>query len=298
MKQILKSYLEHICGAEHVFEDFPLAGQTTFKIGGKAKFFVAVQSKEILFKLISALKYIEEKYFVIGNGSNLLVSDKGYDGVVIKLGFAEIIENGQFVYADAGVILSRVTAFARSHELGGLEWTVGIPATVGGATYMNAGAHGHQISDSIVCVDVLIDDEFKTIESTQLKFDYRKSIFQKNKNWIILGAYFYFKKEKKQTIERKESEYKKKRINHPIEPSAGSTFKKPHEEFYVGKVIDELGLKGKEIGGAQISKKHAGFIVNKGGATCHDVEKLISLVRKEVYKIHGVKLKLEYEKLK
>jgi len=297
MKQILKTYLEHICGVENVFEDLPLSQKTTFKIGGPAKFFVVAQSKEILFKLISALKYIEEKFFIIGNGSNLLVNDKGYDGVVVRLGFNEVIDNGPFIYADAGVHLAKVAAFAKGKELTGLEWTVGIPATIGGATYMNAGAHGMQMADTIVCVDVIIDGELKTLMNTQLKFAYRKSIFQKKKNWIILGVYFYLKKDKKTSIEKREKEFKKKRAHHPIEPSAGSTFKRPTEDFYVGKAIDELGMKGLKIGAAQISEKHAGFIVNKGSATCRDVDKLIKQIRSEILREHNIKLKLEYERI-
>jgi len=298
MNQILKTYLEHICGSENVFENLPLSQKTTFKIGGSAKFFVVARSKEILFKLISALRYIEEKFFIIGNGSNLLVSDKGYDGVVVKLGSAEIIDNGPFVYVDAGVSLAKVMAFARDKELTGLEWSVGIPATVGGAVYMNAGAHGSAMSDTVVCVDILIDGQLKTLQSTQLKFSYRKSIFQKQKDWIILGAYFHLKKDKISSITKREKEYKTKRAGQPIEPSAGSTFKRPANDFFVGKVVEELGLKGRQIGNAQISDKHAGFIVNKGGATAKDVDRLISTIRKRVFEKHGVRLKLEYERVK
>ena len=297
MNTILNSYLQHLCGAENVFQNVPLSTKTTFRIGGAAKFFVTVRTKETLVKLVSALNFIEEKFFIIGNGSNVLAPDEGYDGVVIKCAFADIVQNGNFVYADAGVSLGRLCAYAREHGLGGLEWACAIPATVGGAVYMNAGAHGGSVADSCVCVDVFVGD-VKTITADKLGFSYRTSIFQRRKKWIITGAYFYLKQDKLEEIAKREDDFRRLRASRlPTQPSAGSTFRRPFDDFYVGKVVEELGLKGKKEGGAQISDKHAGVIVNAGGATKADVMKLVNLVKKKVRDKHGVNLKLEYEEL-
>lgn len=299
MEQILNSYLEYLCGKDNISRSEPLFRHTTFKIGGKAKFFVRVDSKPIMLKLLSALDYIEEPYFIIGNGSNILAPDRGFDGVVIKPTFNQILENGNFIYADAGASLSAVLAFAKKRGLGGLEWAAGIPATVGGAVYMNAGAYGCQMSDVTMSVDILYKGQVINMESSKLKFDYRTSIFHSKRDWAILGAYFYLTPRPEAEIERLMREnIKKRRTKQPIEPSAGSSFKRPRPDFYVGAAIEEIGLKGKQIGGARISEKHAGFIVNMGGAKCADVLKLSRLIQKEVYTRYGEKLELEYERPK
>jgi len=301
MQKILKSYLEHLCGQENVPENIPLATKTTFRIGGPAKLFVLVKSKEVLLRLVSALVFIEEPYFIIGLGSNVLASDSGFDGVVIRLNFQEILNNGEFVYADAGVTTKKLCSFAKTSEFGGLEFASAIPATIGGAIYMNAGAHGQSMSDVCVCVDVLVIENntprIETIEATRLKLGYRTSIFHKKKNWIIVGAYFALKPSTKEEIEKKEKEYRQARINQPTEPNAGSTFKRPSQDFYVGKVVEELGLKGKSVGGAQISAKHAGFIINTGNATSGDVMALVKFIQTQVYRKHKVRLSLEYQLL-
>jgi len=295
MKQVLKNYLEHLCGEEFVFMDFPLSELTSFKIGGPAKFFVSVQSKAVLIRLLSALHFIEEKNFIIGGGTKVLASDKGYDGVVIKLDFAEILDNGTFVYADAGAKFQDVLEFAKDKELSGLEWAAGLPGTVGGAIFMNAGAYGKEISDVVVCVDVLVNGNVVNMDATQLCFSHRTSIFQKNK-WVVLGAYFYLEHGKKSAIQKKQNETFKKRISSQpyFTPSAGSTFRRPRPDFFVGTAIQELGLQGLCIGGAQVSTKHAGFIVNNGGATAQDVKKIIEQIKKEVYKKYKERLRPEY----
>jgi len=301
MQQILKTYLEHLCGKENVKENFSLANATTFRIGGPAKFFVTVTRKDILVRLISTLVFIEEQYFIIGLGANILASDKGYNGTVIKLGFAEIVHNANFVYADAGITTKKLSHFVKNNNLSGLEFTASIPATVGGAVFMNAGAFGSQISDICVCVDVLTTDDntaqIQTLESTKLEFDYRTSIFQKKSNWIIVGAYFSLKQSTKENIANLEREYRQKRKHHPKEPNAGSTFKRPSPDFFVGKALDELGLKGYRIGDAQISPMHAGFIINKGNATSTEVLELIEFIRTQIYTKHKLTLELEYKLL-
>lgn len=299
MEKVLKSYLEYICGASNVAENVPLSTKTTFRIGGPARFFVTVPTKESLVRLISTLKYIDQKYFIIGAGANLLASDDGYDGIIIKLGFNQIIDNDCFIYADAGANLKQICNFARDHSLTGLEWACGIPGTVGGAVYMNAGAHGGQISDTAAIVDVLIDGEIKSFDNKQLHFAHRKSIFHSKPNWIILGTYFQLHKANKQQIAALESEFLlRRRQTQPNEPSAGSVFKRPKENLIPAKAIDELNLKGTQIGGAMVSPKHAGFIVNTGSATSKDVQKLIKHIRKKIYDKHKIKLETEIKILK
>lgn len=300
MEQVLKSYLEYICGKENVGENVVLSSKTTFKIGGPARWFVTVPTKEALMRLISTLNYIEQKWFVIGTGANILASDNGYDGVIIRLGFRDIIDNGCFVYADAGAALKRLCNFAREQSLSGLEFASGIPGTVGGALFMNAGAHGGQISDVVAMADVLVDGEVKTLNALELSFKYRHSIFHKKPGWIILGAYFFLKKcADKTEIAAKEQMLASVRMqSQPTEPSAGSVFKRPSPDFAVGKAIDELGLKGTRIGGARISDKHAGFIINTGNATCKDVLALIKLVRRKIKQKHDLYLQTEIQILK
>jgi UDP-N-acetylmuramate dehydrogenase len=298
MEAILKSYLEHICGKDGVRENEPMSQRTSFKIGGEARFFVVVPTKEALARLISTLRYIDYPFYMVGNGTNLLVSDRGFDGVVIKAGFSEILENSCFIYADAGVSLKKVAGRARSIGLTGLEWSVGIPATVGGAVFMNAGAHGGQMSDVVAMVDVLRDGEIVTLDSRQLKFSYRKSVFHKRRDWIILGAYFYLERGERTLIEEREKNFLgARKSTQPTEPSAGSVFTRPKPDFAVGKVVDELGLKGVCVGSAKVSEKHAGFIVNVGGATARDVLSLMKLVRGKVYEKCGVRLKSEIQVL-
>ena len=291
--RVLKSYIEYLCGTENVECGVLLSTKTTFRIGGPAKFFVTVPDKEKLVKLISALNFIEEPYFIIGAGANVLASDDGFDGVVIKLGFDEIVDNGAFIYADAGASLGKVVHFARDKGLSGLEWAVGIPGTVGGAVCMNAGAHGGEMRDVVTMVDVLRDGKVETLDATKLDFGYRCSVFQNNRNWVVLGAYLYLKSGCPVEISKRMLDILEKRKGQPKEPNAGSIFKKPSDDFYVGKVVEQLGLKGYKIGGAQISKKHAGVIVNTGRARATDVVKLIEIIKEKVKEKYGVLLEEE-----
>jgi len=300
MEQVLKSYLEYICRKENVAENVLLSTKTTFGIGGPARWFVTAPTKEALMRLISTLNYIEQRWFIIGAGANVLAHDDGYNGVVIRLGFKDIIDNGCFIYADAGASLKRLCAFAREQSLSGLEFATGIPGTVGGAVFMNAGAHGGQISDVVAMADVLIDDEVKTLDARELSFKYRHSVFHKKPTWIILGAYFFLKKcsDRKEIAETEQKFLATRLQSQPSGPSAGSVFKRPSPNFAVGKAIDELGLKGTQIGGARISDKHAGFIVNAGGATYADVLALIKLIRRQVKQKHDLYLQTEIQILK
>ena len=300
MDQVLKSYLEHTVGAANVHENVPLSTKTTLRIGGNARFYVEVQSKEALVRLVGALKYIDHPYFIIGLGANLLCADEGYRGVVIRLMFKEIIDNQCFIYADAGATLKSVCNFARDRNLSGLEWAIGIPATIGGAVFMNAGAHGGEISNVVAMVDVITNDgKIKTLDHKQLKFAHRKSVFHTKPDWVILGAYFYLTPDTLENITARQNAFvQKRKSTQPTEPNAGSTFRRPTPDFAVGRAIDELGLKGKTIGGAKISEKHAGFIVNAGGATAADVIALINLVKREVFKKYNVRLTPEIRMLR
>jgi len=300
MDQILKSYLEYICGKENVQEFVALSTKTTFRIGGPARWFVTVPTKEALVRLVSALNFIEQPWFVIGAGANVLAADKGYDGVCLRLGFSEIADNGCFIYADAGASLRKLSNFAREHGLSGLEFAAGIPGTVGGAVFMNAGAHGGEMAGVVAMADVLIGGEIKSLDVRELRFGHRDSIFRRRRDWIILGAYFFLKNHKTtDEIAATEAMFAAvRRESQPLQASAGSIFRRPHPDFAVGEVVDKLGLKGVQIGGARISDKHAGFIVNTGGATSKDVLALIKLIRKKVKQEHNVNLKTEIQILK
>ena len=292
MDDILENYLQYICGAENVKINEPLARWTTFKVGGPARYFVLIESKSILQKLISALSYLEEPYFILGMGANVLASDLGYDGVVIKLNFKKIENNDVFIYADAGAKLGAVVNYARDCGLSGLEWATGIPATVGGGVYMNCGAFEHSMSDVVVMVDILQDGKVKTLTRNQLNFGYRHSIFMET-DAVILGAYLKLEHSEPVKITTRMQEIMQKRRRHPHEPSAGSVFKRPRDNFYVGQVVEQLGLAGYTVGGAQISPQHCNFIVNTGNATCQDILQVLYHVQDEVEKATGVLLETE-----
>ncbi len=289
---LLENYLKHLCGAENVKINEPLAQWTTFHVGGPARFLVIVNHKDILRRLISALEYLEFPYFILGMGANVLASDLGYDGVIIKLNFKNIEHNDVFVYADAGAKLGAVVNYARDHKLTGFEWATGIPATVGGAVYMNCGAFDHSISDNLVMVDVLQNGAIKTLTRNQLDYDYRHSRLM-DEPAIVIGAYFRLNHGDLTEITKQMQMIAAKRRHHPKEPSAGSVFKRPKDGFYVGKVIEELGLSGYTVGGAQISPQHCNFIVNLGNATCNDILQIIYYVQDTVEKHTGVLLETE-----
>jgi UDP-N-acetylmuramate dehydrogenase len=300
--QVLKSYLEYICGKDNIEENVPMRTRTTIKTGGPARFFISAKSKEILLKLTCALDYIEYPYRIIGAGSNLLVDDRGYDGIIIKPAFREIVDNQLFIYADAGAGISTTARFARDRCLSGFEFAVGIPGTIGGAVFMNAGAFGGRISDIVTMVDVLFNGEIISLDAKDCKFSYRKSIFQKKREYIILGAYFFLKKDNPDRIsEREKQNIEKRRAAQSREPSAGSVFLNPTVDgvkISAGKLIDGLGLKGTRIGGAVISEKNAGQILNRSGATSKDIKRLINFIKKKVRAEYGITLRTEIEILR
>lgn len=275
----------------------PMSNHTSFKIGGAAKLFIEVKNNNALKTLLKFIYKEDIKFKIIGNGSNILVSDAGLNFVVIKLSgeFNDIeLKNSNEIIANSAVKLSTLCKFAMENSLSGLEFTYGIPGSVGGAVFMNAGAYGGEIKD-VLSYCCFIDEHLNEIkfENNQLEFGYRKSIFSKN-NRIITKACFKLQPGIKENINKKMQEILQKRKDkQPLEfPSAGSVFKRPEGNF-AGTLIDKSGLKGKTIGGAQISQKHAGFIINKGNATCSDVLNLIKFTQKTVLEKHNIQLECE-----
>jgi len=275
----------------------PLKNHTSFKIGGPADEFCEVSREEDIKELIEYAKEKGIPYTIMGNGSNLLVSDKGVRGLVIKLskGFDSVEVKGDKIFAKAGILLSKLANFALDNELSGLEFASGIPGTLGGAIYMNAGAYGGEMKDVIKKVTYFSNGEIK--ESNDLDFGYRHSRFSGTED-IVLSAEIQLKKADPAEIRAKMDDFKERRCSkQPLSmPSAGSTFKRP-EGYFAGKLIEDAGLKGKTIGGAQVSEKHSGFVVNTGDATAQDVLDLIKYIQDTVFEKFGVKLETEVKML-
>lgn len=285
--------LESILGSENVKYNEPMSKHTTFKVGGIADIFITVNSKEKLLKTLEMLK--NEKITIVGNGSNLLVTDKGIRGIVLKYTANTCEINDTIVKVDSGMTNARLANALLNKELTGYEFAAGIPGTIGGAIVMNAGAYGREMKDVVLETEFLDfeTNEIRIFKNEELNFEYRKSIFE-NKKGIILSATFKFEHGNKNEIDEKMKEYaQKRRDTQPLDmPSAGSTFKRGNG-FITAKLIDEAGLKGYSIGGAEVSTKHAGFIVNKGKATAKDIIDLIKYVQKEIYQKFGEKIEPE-----
>lgn len=277
-----------------IFENEPMKGHTTFRIGGNADVLVIPESVEQLKAILDFGKTKSIPVTIIGNGSDLLVSDEGIRGIVIKtMGMSEITSDGNVITAGAGALLSKTASYALSLGLTGMEFAHGIPGTVGGGVYMNAGAYGGELKDIIVKTTYLdVDGQVKTC--TDHEFGYRKSIYSRCNDRIVLSATFQLQPGDKTAIEARMTELAQaRRSKQPIEmPSAGSVFKRP-EGYFAGKLVEDCGLRGFAIGGAQVSEKHCGFIVNKGGATAKDVLDLIEHIQNEVYNKFSVKLETE-----
>lgn len=289
------------CGADCEAE-VPLSGHTTFKIGGACEAFVTVPSAEACQSVLTYLREHRIPHTVIGRGSNLLVPDEGYAGVVIRLGgtLAEglTIEDG-IVVCGAGVLLKNLCQFALERSLTGLEFAYGIPGTVGGAVYMNAGAYDGEISQILQFVTILDEQgTVRTLSAEALGLGYRHSIFME-RNWVILNAGFWLESGNMDDIRAKMQDLLgRRKSKQPLEfPSAGSTFKRP-VGGYASKLIDECGLKGYTVGGAQVSEKHAGFVINRGSATFADVMAVCCHVQETVKAQTGFALELEPEILR
>ena len=295
----MQNIYELLCGCaggENVRRQEPMSLHTTFRIGGPADLFVMPGSIQAVADSIRICKETQTPYAVIGNGSNLLVSDAGYRGVIIQIGrnLNQITGNGEEIRAQAGAMLSVIAKTALLESLTGFEFASGIPGTLGGAVVMNAGAYGGEMKDVLTEVTVLTrEGEIRTIPAEKLELGYRTSLAAKN-GWIILEAVMKFQKGDAEAIRSRMEELKVQRVTkQPLDlPSAGSTFKRP-EGYFAGKLIMDAGLRGFTVGGAQISEKHCGFVVNKGGATAEDVRNLICAVQKKVQEDAGVKLEPE-----
>ena len=281
---------------ETIKEDESLSKYTTFKIGGPARILIEAKSDEEVLKLVRLFDEMKEDYLIIGNGSNLLITDTGIERPVIVLdkNFAHIERIDEVtLYAEAGASLKSLANKALDLGLGGLEAISGIPGTVGGAVYMNAGAYGSEIKDVVTKIRYIKDDSIAEIDASEANFAHRRSIFQE-KGYIILGAYFKLEKKDKKDIEEEQRDYTQRRKDkQPLEyPSAGSVFKRP-EGYYASKLVEDAGLKGLSVGGAMVSKKHSGFIINTGSASFDDVVTLIEKVKAIVLEKFAVSLEEE-----
>ena len=283
-----------------IIENESLKLHSTFRIGGKAKYFTMPENIEEIAESISFAKEKGLEYMIIGNGSNILFKDEGYDGLIIaltKLKGIELMENN-IVRVYAGELMSSIGAFAYNNGLGGMEALAGIPGTIGGGIYMNCGAYGSEIKDVLRKVCYLYSNgETKTFDVSELDLSYRHSIFA-NDDPAFDGAIVYadielFPKDKTE-IEKKMAEHREARKSkQPLEyPSCGSTFKRP-VGYFAAALIDECGLKGKAVGDACVSEKHAGFVINKGEATCAQVLELVEIVKETVLREKGVVLECE-----
>lgn len=256
----------------------------SFKIGAKAKVFIQPNTKKHLKKCFDYILKHNINYHILGAGTNTLFNDEDFDGVIINLNnFKKISKFSNFVYCESGVSLFKFNEYLRNKGLTGLEYTYGIPASVGGGIAQNCGAFGHNITDCLKKVIVLTENGFKTISCKKLMFGYRNSSFKQNKKNIIIGGWFKFKKGKVNEISKiMEEIISKRRANQPYNmPSAGSVFKRC-DGVIVSKLIDDLGLKGYSIGGAKVSEKHAGFIVNYNNAKSEDVKNLINFIKNKI----------------
>ena len=288
--------LKQIVSPENVLINEPMSKHTTFQIGGPADCFVMPSTVEEAVSVIKAVYEADLPLTVLGNGSNLLVMDKGIRGVVVNFSerFAKIEQDKvdkTKIYAQCGALMADVSKFAGEHSLTGLEFAIGIPGSIGGAVFMNAGAYNGEIKSAITSVTA-VDLKGNIVHYTneQADFSYRHSVFQDNKSYV-LEVELKLEKGDREAISNQMADLTYRRESkQPLElPSAGSTFKRP-VGYFAGTLIDQTGLKGLTVGGAQVSKKHAGFVVNIGGATAQDVLDLIAQVQNRVYKAHGVML--------
>lgn len=283
-------------GSDNVKLQEPMSKHTTFRIGGPADFYLCPHSTKEVQQTVQICKEENLQYFILGNGSNLLVSDKGYRGAIIQLwkNFSDISVKDCCITAKAGALLSKVAAEALEEGLTGMEFASGIPGTIGGAVFMNAGAYGGEMKDIIKEVKVLDDQgEIRVLSNEEMKLGYRTSIV-KEKGYTVLSAVLQLKKGDASVIRETMEDLKNRRTSkQPLDmPSAGSTFKRP-EGYFAGKLIMDSGLRGFSMGGAQVSEKHCGFVVNKGGATAEDVTALIREVQRRVKEKFGVELETE-----
>lgn len=296
MNQEIKQKFCSLLGEEKVLTDELMSSHTTFRIGGPADYFLLPACSREVQGILSICREEGLPYFILGNGSNLLVNDAGYRGVIIHLyrNFNEIKVEGTDIRASAGALLSGIAAAAKNASLTGFEFAGGIPGTIGGAVMMNAGAYGGEMKHVIKEVTVLTKEgEILVLPVEELAFGYRTSVV-KTAGYVVLEAVIHLEKGDMQAIAERMKELTEQRTSkQPLEyPSAGSTFKRP-EGYFAGKLIMDTGLRGYRVGGAQVSEKHCGFVINAGGATAADVVQLMSDVNEKVKAKFGVSLEPE-----
>lgn len=296
MKTEFIDHMIQVVGQEGVWPDEPMKKHTTFRVGGPADLLVCPKTATEIAEILKLCRAAGVPYFIIGNGSNLLVSDAGYRGVILKIfkNMNEIRVDGNRIYADAGALLSTVSRKAMEAGLAGMEFASGIPGTLGGACVMNAGAYGGEMKDILESVKVLTDQgEIRTLSVKELELGYRYSVI-KDRGDIVLEAVLHLQEGDREQIAARMQELKEKRVEkQPLEyPSAGSTFKRP-EGYFAGKLIQDAGLRGYRVGGAQVSEKHCGFVINTGDATAADVMELIRNVQDKVYETFQVRMEPE-----
>lgn len=296
MNQEINKMFCDLLGGDRVFTDEPMNQHTTFKIGGPADYFLVPETGEEVGEIIKICKKTDTPYFILGNGSNLLVGDGGYRGAVIQVyrNMSAVNVEGTTITAQAGALLSAVAAAAKNASLTGFEFAGGIPGTVGGAAVMNAGAYGGEMKDVLVEVTVMdAEGNIFAIPVEKLELGYRTSIIKKA-GYIVLEAKIRLEEGDQEAIRERMKELTIQRTTkQPLEyPSAGSTFKRP-EGYFAGKLVMDSGLRGYRVGGAQVSEKHCGFVINAGGATAKDVRTLMDNVRDIVYEKYGVTLEPE-----
>ena len=289
-------YIRTLVPEERLLFHEPMSRHTTLRVGGEAECIIMVETQDELSQLIQYLSRSGREYFVLGNGSNLLVGDKGYQGVILKLGkrMQQIRVEGNHIVAGAGALLSQVSVAARDAGLSGLEFAAGIPGTIGGAIVMNAGAYDGEMKQVVKTVRVMDKEgEILTLDNDTMEFGYRTSII-KDRPFIVLGVIMELTTgETEQISIRMEELMALRKSKQPLEyPSAGSTFKRP-EGYYAGKLIMDAGLRGYRIGGAQVSEKHCGFVINAGGASAADVKEVIEEVQERVKDRFHVRLEPE-----
>ena len=289
-------YIKTIIPRERILFHEPMSKYTTFRVGGEAECILVVQNEDELARLIPYLNQIEQEYFILGNGSNLLVGDKGYRGMVVKFGeeMEQIQVEGTRVTVKAGALLSKAAMTAKQHSLTGLEFAAGIPGSIGGGIVMNAGAYEGEMKQVVESVRVMDrDGQILTLDNDTMEFGYRTSII-KNRPFIVVEVVLQLAEGDQEKIAAKMEELAVlRRSKQPLEyASAGSTFKRP-EGYYAGKLIMDAGMRGYRIGGAQVSDKHCGFIVNTGKATAADIKEVIEEVQERVKERFHVMLEPE-----
>ena len=284
------------CTAKELLLEEPMAKHTSFRIGGPADVLAQPADEAELAALLKRAGEHAVPVTLVGNGSNLLVRDKGIRGLVIKLSnlFSSITVDGNVITFGSGISLAMASKKAASLSLSGMEFAVGIPGTIGGAVYMNAGAYDGEMAKVVTCVRVMdMQGKISELQASELDFAYRHTALQ-NSGWIVISVTVALQPGEAESIAAKMADFSQRRISkQPLElPSAGSMFKRP-PGYFAGTLIEQTGLKGYTVGGAQVSQKHAGFVVNVGGATAKDVLQLISDVQSKVFAAHGVRLEPE-----